>query len=235
MGRSTRDAVCPTSTRRLASAYGSGLIKTPFTRAKTAAVAPMPKASVRATGTENPGWRARRRSAWRASKTESLFISQRHHRIDPRRSTRGQITRDQRNEREQSYDPHESHGIARADAVQERRKQPSDGQGDQDADDDPRRREADPIAHYLRHHVSAARPEGEPDAELAPPLPYRIRQEPVDADGGEQQRGSGEAAQQPHVEPPGREAPSDIDRAHRRHASGAAGQCHGNIRIDLTD
>src|SRR5438874_11811111 len=202
MGRSTRDAVCPITTRRLASAYGSGLIKTPFTRAKTAAVAPMPKASVRATGTENPGWRARRRSAWRASNTESLFISQRHHRIDPRRPARREITRDQRDEREQSYDSPESRGIARADAVQERRKQPSDGEGDQDADYDPRCREADPIAHHLRHHIAPARPEREPDAELAPPLPDRIRQESVDADRGEQQRGSGEAPQEPHVEPP---------------------------------
>src|SRR6266568_3580236 len=202
MGRSTRDAVCPTSTRRLASAYGSGLIKTPFTRAKTAAVAPMPKASVRATGTENPGWRTRRRSAWRASNTESLFISQRHHRIDPRRPARGEITRDQRNEREQGHDAHERRGIARADAVQERSKQPSDGEGDQDADYDPRRREADPSAHHLRHHGSPARPEREPDAELAPPLPDRVRQEAVDADRGAQQRGSGEAAQEPHVEPP---------------------------------
>src|SRR2546430_7454833 len=157
MGRSTRDAVCPISTRRFASAYGSGLINTPFTRAKTAAVAPMPKASVRTTGTENPGWRARRRSAWRASNTESLFISQRHHRIDPRRSTRRQITRDQRNEREQGHDSHESHRIAHADAVQERRKQPSDGEGDQDAYYDPRRREADPIAHHLRHHIAPDR------------------------------------------------------------------------------
>src|SRR5438128_7339611 len=202
MGRSTRDAVCPISTRRFASAYGSGLINTPFTRAKTAAVAPMPKASVRATGTENPGWRTRRRSAWRASNTESLFISQRHHRIDARRSTRGQIARDQRNDREQGYDAHKSHGIARADAVQERRKQPSDGEGDQDADYHPRRREADPIAHHLRHHISAARPECEPDAELAPPLPDRVRQEAVDADRGQQQRRSREAPQEPHVEPP---------------------------------
>src|SRR5207302_5406663 len=107
MARSTRDAVCPISTRRFASAYGSGLINTAFTRAKTAAVAPMPKASVRATGTENPGWRARRRSAWRASNTESLFISQRHHRIDLRRPARGEITRKQRNECEQGYDAHE--------------------------------------------------------------------------------------------------------------------------------
>src|SRR5436305_7052356 len=194
MGRSTRDAACPTSTRRFASAYGSGLSKTPFTRAKTAAVAPMPKASVRTTGTENPGCRTRRRSAWRATNSESLLISQRHHRIDPRRPARGEITRDQRDDREQGHDPYEGHRIVRADAVQERRKQPSDGEGDQDADYDPRCREADPIAHHLRHHIAPARPEREPDAELAPPLPYGIRQEPVDADGGEQQRGSGEAA-----------------------------------------
>src|SRR5207248_2909060 len=103
MGRSTRDAVCPISTRRFASAYGSGLINTPFTRAKTAAVA-------------------------------------------------------------------------------------------QDADYDPRCREANPIAHHLRHHIAPARPEREPDAELAAPLPDGVGQEPVDADGGEQQRGSGEAA-----------------------------------------
>src|SRR5947208_5870806 len=179
MGRSTRDAACPTSTRRFASAYGSGLINTPFTRAKTAAVAPMPKASVRATGTENPGWRARRRSAWRASNTESLFISQGHHRIDPRRSTRGQITRNERDEREQRHDAHERHGITRADSVQERREQPSDGQGEQDADPDPHSRQPNPIAHDLRHHVSAARPEREPDAEIAPPLPTRKRQAAV--------------------------------------------------------
>src|SRR5437763_7748530 len=202
MGRSTRDAVCPISTRRFASAYGSGLINTPFTRAKTAAVAPMPKASVSATGTENPGWRARRRSAWRASNTESLFISQRHHRIDARRATRGEITRHQRNDRKQSHDAHERRGIARADAVQQRRKQPSDGEGDHDADYDPSRREAEPIAHHLRHHIAPARPEREPDAELAPPLPDRVRQESVDADRGEQQRGSAEAPQEPHVEPP---------------------------------
>src|SRR5437763_80880 len=192
MGRSTRDAVCPISTRRFASAYGSGLINTPFTRAKTAAVAPMPRASVRATGTENPGWRARRRSAWRASNTKSLFISQRHHRIDPRRPARGEIARNQRNEREQCYDAHERRRIGRANTVQERREQPRDGQGGHDSQPDPRRREPDPITHDLRHHVSTARPQREPDAELAPPLPDRVRQEPVDADGGEEQRGSGE-------------------------------------------
>src|SRR6266700_2374276 len=211
MGRSTRDAVCPISTRRFASAYGSGLINTPFTRAKTAAVAPMPKASVRATGTENPGWRTRRRSAWRASNTESLFISQRHHRIHPPRPARGEITRDQRDDREQSHDAYERRRIACAHPVQQRRERTSDCERDHDADNDPRRREADPIAHHLRHHVAPARPEREPDAELAPPLPDRIRQESVDADRGEQQRGSGEAAQEPHVEPPLREAPGDID------------------------
>src|SRR2546426_3865222 len=202
MGRSTRDAVCPTSTRRLASAYGSGLIKTPFTRAKTAAVAPMPKASVSATGTENPGWRARRRSAWRASNTESLFISQRHHRIDPRRPARGEVTRNQRDEREQRYDAHERRGIARADPVQQRREEPSHGQSDQDANSDPHPRQPDPVAHDLRHDVCAACPEREPDPELAPPLPDGVRQEPVDADGGENQRGSSKAAQQPGVELP---------------------------------
>src|SRR6266568_4925895 len=182
MGRSTRDAVCPISTRRFASAYGSGLINTPFTRAKTAAVAPIPKASVRATGTENPGWRTRRRSAWRASNTESLLISQRHHRIHPPRSSRGEITRDQRDDREQSHDAYERRRIACAHPVQQRGEQTSDCERDHDADNDPRRRE--------------------PDAELAPPLPDGIRKESVDADRGEQQRGSGEAAQEPHVEPP---------------------------------
>src|SRR5207302_8343595 len=168
MARSTRDAVCLIATNPVDAADGGGLINTPFTGAKTAAVAPLPKASVRATGTENPGWRARRRSAWRASNTESLFISQRHHRIDPRRSARGEITRDQRNEREQGHDSHESHGIARAHPVQQRREQTSDCERDHDADNDPRHREADPIAHNLRPHVAPARPERAPDAELAP-------------------------------------------------------------------
>src|SRR2546427_1123219 len=202
MGRSTRDAVCPTSTRRLASAYGSGLIKTPFTRAKTAAVAPMPKASVRATGTETPGWRASRRSAWRASNTESLFISQRHHRIDARRPARGEITRYQRDDREQGHDAHERRGIARADAVQERREQTSDCQGDQDAECDPHSCEPDPIAHHLRYDISAARSERQADPEFAPPLPDGVRQEPVDADGRKNQSGSGKAAQEPGVELP---------------------------------
>src|SRR6266516_2504261 len=232
MGRSTRDAVCPISTRRFASAYGSGLSKTPFTRAKTAAVAPMPRASVRTTGTENPGCRTRQRSAWRATNSESLLISQRHHRIDPRRPARGEITRNQRNNRKQCHDAYERRGIARPDSVQERREQPSDGQGDQDADPDPHSRQPNPIAHDLRHHVSAARPEREPDPELAPPLPDGVRQEAVDADGGEQQRGSGEAAQQPGVELPRLEPRSDIDRCCRRSATNNP---HRNVWIDLTD
>src|SRR6266487_1051048 len=171
----------------------------------------MPKASVRATGTENPGWRARRRSAWRATNSESLLISQCHHRVDLRRPSRREIAGKQRNEREQYHDAYERRGIARADSVQERREQPSDAQGDQDADPDPHSRQPNPIAHDLRHHVSAARPEREPDPELAPPLPDGVRQEAVDADGGEQQRGSGEAAQQPGVELPRLEPRSDID------------------------
>ena len=80
-----------------ASGYGSGLIKTPFTRAKTAALAPMPKASVTATGTEKPGRRNRRRSAWRTpNPTLLLLIPQSHYRIELRRSARGEIARHER-------------------------------------------------------------------------------------------------------------------------------------------
>src|SRR6059058_2337303 len=200
MGRSTRDAVCPISTRRFASAYGSGLINTPFTTAKTAAVAPMPKASVRATGTENPGCRTRRRSARRAPNTEPLFIPQRHHRIDSRRPARGEITRNQRDECEEGYDGHERRGIARANSVQQRGEQPSDGQGHQDAEHDPRHREPEPIAHDLRHDISAARSERETDADFTPLLRDGVGQEAVDTYASEEHCRRGEAAQEPGVE-----------------------------------
>src|SRR3989475_12711434 len=78
--------------------------------------------------------------------------------------------------------------------------QASDDQGDHDAEPDPHSRQADSVAHDLRHDVSAARPEREPDPDLTPPLPYGVRQEPVDADARQHPSGHGEAAEQPGVE-----------------------------------
>src|SRR6266576_281390 len=73
--------------------------------------------------------------------TRHLFVPQRHHRIDLRRPPCGEVARQRRDDREQGYDPHESHGIARANSVQEGREQPSNRQRDHDAEPDPRRRE----------------------------------------------------------------------------------------------
>src|SRR5207247_1550659 len=106
------------------------------------------------------------------------------------------------------------------------------GQRDHDAEPDPRRREPNPITHHLRYDVSAAGPERQPDPKLAPPLTHRVREEPVDPDGGEEQRGSGKAAQHPGVQLPGLEISGDVDRVCGR---SAVTQCHRNVGIDLTD
>src|SRR2546427_5298765 len=51
--------------------------------------------------------------------------------IELRRPARGEITREQRDEREQCHDAHERRGIARTDSVQQRRKQASDGRSEE--------------------------------------------------------------------------------------------------------
>src|SRR5213593_1558683 len=98
-------------TRRPASKYGNGRIRTASTALKMAVLAPMPSASVSTATAVKPG----PFSSWRKANLRS-FITQRHHRIDSRCSPCGQqASADQRGQDAQCHS-NEGQGIERTDS-----------------------------------------------------------------------------------------------------------------------
>src|SRR5262245_37241146 len=101
-------------TSRSGSLNGSGRRKRPLKMLKMTTFPAMPSASVTTTTAVNPGFF----SSWRNAKRRS-FISQRLHRIDFRRPTRAQQTRQQRHARQQQGHSDKGQRIHRADTIEQ--------------------------------------------------------------------------------------------------------------------
>src|SRR5881296_2372847 len=106
-------------TRRPASKYGNGRIRTASTALKMAVFAPMPSASVSTATAVKPGFF----SSWRKANLRS-FITQCLHRIDIRRTARGDVAREEGNGTQESGNARKSEWVKRAKPEEQSGKEP---------------------------------------------------------------------------------------------------------------
>src|SRR2546422_2328703 len=115
------------------------------------------------------------------------FVSQRHCRIDTRRSTRGKPHGDKGDDTQNQRNGDKDHRISRGDAEEKTREDPGEAQCRGKPDRDANQRQPHSLADDHIPYSMRVGSECETNADLLRPLLNGIGHQPVDANGGEQE------------------------------------------------
>src|SRR5437667_9715908 len=126
---------------------------------------------------------------------EFSFVSKRDHRIDFCRPPRGDVTREKRDTSEQKGNRAEGHRIGWRYAKQQTRKEPRQPKRTRESCQDPDARKQHAASEHNSEQVGRLCSQRNTHSELPCPLCYRVRNDSVDADCGQDKSHTGEKGQ----------------------------------------
>src|SRR6516165_2577601 len=126
------------------------------------------------------------------------FVSQRHHRLDPRSAARGKVARKQRRASQCESGADHGYRVGGSNAVENTRNKAHQAQNARQSDGNAQKHEGKPLAHHKPQDIARTRDKGHANADLIGALGHRACNYPVDSNDRHEQSHSSEKTQNLH-------------------------------------